>query len=88
MVAVVATCSRTNAVLSRIDLADLSKYRPRWKLSFSSRAGVNIRVRRDFLGIVNFSKIDGLRAALLLRIPVLAKSRNNPFWQKTTEITE
>ena len=43
-----ASSSVINAETSKIDLADLSIYRPRWKYAFSSRAGVNSGVTLHF----------------------------------------
>ena len=53
----VASRREQNAEISRIDLADLSKNGPRGKFPFSSRAGVNNRVRPYFPRFVGFSKI-------------------------------
>ena len=64
-----STSCRMNAITSNIDLADLSKTCPRWKLVNSSRAGMNFRVRLHFVRIVEFSEKDRLKHA--------------PFWQNT-----
>ena len=66
---------RQNAETSRIDLADLSKNAPRWKLSFSSRAGMKILVRHYFPRFVAFSDFALSFLGCFDRNPGLWKSR-------------
>ena len=58
VIAAAGSCIRTNAKTSRIDLADLSEFSPRWKSAFSPRVRVNFGVTFDLSRIVVFSKID------------------------------